>query len=178
MQTIREIWVADEPETVIRKIKATFDKLGELKVVIPGQHIDGIIAFGVTPVTVRARWRAEEAETPAQKLGQMPGGAATTRTPLPLIGTTLTLEGESSDASGKAAQSALERFEDAYNHFGQTNYKPDRLGVLPFTIFGIAVALLLLGFAVCQIPAVRKHLPSMATNSVNNVQQSASPVDK
>ena len=171
MQTTRETWVAEEPETAIRKIKTTFSKLGELKAVVPGQHIDGIVAFGVTPVTVRVSWRAEEAEVPSEKMGRMPMGAATTRPPIPMVGTTLTLQAESADASGKAAQSAIDRFEDAYNHFGSPDYKPDRLGVLPFTIFGIAVALLLLGFAVCQIPAVRKRLPVMPANYLKDQQQ-------
>lgn len=164
MKVTRDIFVSDEPEEAIRKTKLTLKRVGELKAVVPGQHIDGVIQFGVSAVTVQVRWRAEE-------LGPAPDKGAGGVQAMRMVGTTLTLEGESEDATGRAVENAVERFEDAYRHFDQPDYKPDRLGVMPLTIIGIVVAVVLLGVALWRVPAFRKRLPSMPAAYLKTDQQ-------
>lgn len=152
----REFWVSDEPDQALRKMKLTLNRVGQLLAVIPGKHIDGTVRFGVQSVNVKITWVEEEATTQLDKA--IRGGNAPVRgTP----GTRWILEATSDDKSGQAQRSAMERLEDAYLHFDAPDYTPDRLGVLPYTIIGILVAIILFSLWLFTKPAVQKRLPNM-----------------
>jgi hypothetical protein len=155
MSQVREFWVSDEPEEAVRKLKVTLNRVGQTTRVSPGQYVEGTIAFGVKPVKVLISWRAEDAVTKLDEVAR--GGAATAR----LVGTMLMVEATAEDHSEIAERSAIERLEDAYLHFDRPDYKADRLGLLPFTIIGIMVAVILLGVLLWRSPAVRKRLPAL-----------------
>lgn len=157
MSQSREIWASEEPADAALKARRTLEKLGELVHVEPGISLEGKIAFGVQSVTVKIMWRPEEASN--GKTGGS-GGTATAdpRTP-GLLGTLLVLEAKGDTPA--AESSALERFEEAFFHYGDPAYKPDRLGVMPLTIIAIFIVLLLVGIMLWRNPAIRKHLPNI-----------------
>jgi hypothetical protein len=59
VKQIHEFWVTDDTEEAVRKTKITMKRVGELTRVIPGEHIEGTVAFGVQPVRVHITWRTE-----------------------------------------------------------------------------------------------------------------------
>jgi hypothetical protein len=155
MSQLREFWVSDEPEEAVRKLKVTLNRVGQTTRVSPGQYVEGTIAFGVKPVKVLISWREEDAVTKLDEVAR--SRAATAR----LVGTMLMVEATAEDHSEIAERSAIERLEDAYLHFDRPDYKADRIGLLPFTIIGIMVIVVLLGILLWRSPTVRKHLPSL-----------------
>lgn len=144
-QATREFWVSDNMEDAVRKTKLTLKKLGDLTAVVPGQHVVGTVAFGVQHVSLKIAWRPEEVAT---KMDRMVG-TGTNAVPVKTLGTMLVMEASidtrTSSASDAAIRSAFERFEEAYLHFDRSDYKPDRIGLLPMTILGIFVFLILVG---------------------------------
>jgi hypothetical protein len=154
MSQIREFLVSDEPEEAVRKLKITLNRVGQTTRTSPGQYVEGTIAFGVKPVKVLISWRPEEAATKLDEVVR--GGAATAH----LVGTMVMVEATAEDKSELAERSAIERLEDAYLHFDRPDYKADRIGLLPYTILGIMVAVILLGVLLWRTPAFRNHLPS------------------
>jgi hypothetical protein len=155
MSQIREFWVSDEPEEAVRKLKITLNRVGKTTRISPGQYVEGSIAFGVKPVKVLISWRPEEAVTKLDEVAR--SGAAPAR----LVGTMLMVEATAEDHSEIAERSAIERLEDAYLHFDKPDYKPDRLGLLPITIIGIMVIVVLIGVLLWRNPAFQKGLPKL-----------------
>jgi len=147
--------MSNEPEEAVRKLKITLNRVGHTTRTSPAQYIEGTIAFGVKPVKVLISWRPEQAATKLDELVR--GGAATAR----LVGTMVMVEATAEDKSELAERSAIERLEDAYLHFDRPDYKADRIGLLPYTILGIMVAVILLGVLLWRTPAFRNHLPSL-----------------
>ena len=156
--TTREFWVSDNVEDAVRKTKLTLKNLGELTAVVPGQHVVGTVAFGVQHVTLKIAWRPEEVET---KVDRMVSGHA--MTPARSIGTLLlieaSIEGRGTTGNDAALKNAAERFEDAYLHFDRTDYKPDRMGLLPVTVIGILVLLVLVGVLISRRTNLFKATP-------------------
>ena len=165
----REILVSDELPEALRRARRTLETIGTLAHIEPGVSMEGQVAFGVQHADLHITWRREE-------MGDsFDGGAtATTRKPLALLGTILTVEA-TSPASPSAAQSAIDRFEEAYYHYADPNYRPDRLGVLPLSIIGGLVILILLGVFLWRLPAVRRYLPTPPVNKAIEVSPSPSP---
>ena len=155
MKTVHEFFVSDEPDEAIRKIKITLNRVGELTRVEAGQLIRGKIAFGVRPVSLEITFKSEDATT---KMDQAMGGRAAT---IPQIGTHIFIEATADDNTRAAQKNAVERFEDAYRHFDRTDYKADRLGIMPITILGILIAVILLGVLLWRIPSFRRNLPQI-----------------
>ncbi|MDX1931220.1 MAG: hypothetical protein SFU56_01305 [Capsulimonadales bacterium] len=150
-----EFWVSDPVEEALRKMKLTLNRVGQLVAVVPGQYIEGTVRFGVQNVGIRVIWIEEEAATRMDE--QLRGG----RENIPrMLGTRWIVEANAEDKSGQAQRSAMERLEDAYLHFDAPDYKPDRLGILPYTIIGIVVAVLLFCLWLLRNPAVQKKLPN------------------
>ncbi len=147
--TKREFWVSDNVEDAVRKTKLTLKKLGKLDAVVPGQHVVGTVAFGVQSVAVQIAWRPEEVETKTNLLD-----TAQTKAAAKNIGTLLVMEAslpEKAVRGGEAAmQNAFERFEDAYLHFDRDDYTPDRIGLLPITVIGILVLMVLAGVFIAR----------------------------
>ncbi len=147
--TTREFWVSDSLEDAIRKTKLTLKKLGDLTAVVPGQHVVGTVAFGIQHVSLKIMWRPEEVET---KVDRMVTGHATTATKT--LGTLLvaeaSMEGRGKSGNETALRNALERFEDAYMHHDRSDYQPDRSGILPFTIVGVVLVLILLSVLIAK----------------------------
>jgi hypothetical protein len=155
MSQIREFMVSDDLDEAVRKLKIILNRVGQTTRISPGQYVEGTIAFGVKPVKVLISWRPEEAVT---KLDEVARGRAANAH---LVGTMIVVEATAEDKSEVAERSAIERFEDAYLHFDRPDYKADRIGLLPFTIVGIMVIVVLLGILLWRIPAVRNHLPAV-----------------
>ena len=177
MKEVREIWVSDEPQEAIGKIRRTLAGLGELTLVEPGVALNGVVAFGVQSATLRVTWRAEDADGGEKVPGRYKEGGTgvTTRPTVKLPGTILTVEADT-EFSAAAASSAVERFEEAYLHYGNPDYRPDRLGVLPLTIIGVFIVIALLGVFLWRIPAVRRHLPNVpAPKSIEVPSPSPAP---
>ena len=185
-----EFWVSDDQDDAVRKAKITLKRVGELTDVVPGSHVKGTIKFGLYSAELRISWRPES-ESPMG--GQSPVVAASTAGARRALmnastGTTLILEAEgphSRDAGTRdtAAKSALERFEEAYHHFDDVDYKPDRLGLLPMTIFGVIIFAVLVGYALMRTPFVQHLLPKhaitiSATNATPEPSPSASTTDE
>jgi hypothetical protein len=152
-----EFWVSDPVDEAVRRAKITLKNLGALKAVVPNQHVVGTVAFGVQePAVVRISWRPEnEPELDPALYG---GKVSAPRRALP--GTMLTLEVSHEEGGEAAVRSAIERFEEAYRHFDQPDYTPDRLGILPVTIIGFIVVLLLLAFLLARRTNVFKPEPT------------------
>lgn len=165
----REFWVSDPLEEALRKMKLTLNRVGQLNAVVPGQYIEGAVRFGVQNVSIRVMWIEEEAATKLDE--QLRGGRANVPK---MMGTRWILEASSEDKTGQAQQSAMERLEDAYLHFDAPDYKPDRLGILPYTIIGIVVAVLLFALWLLRNPAVQKNLPNL-TNAHIKVEKTGTP---
>ena len=155
VQTVHDFFVSDEPDEAIRKIKVTLNRVGELTRVEAGQLVEGKIAFGVRPVTLRITFTPEDAKTKLDEA--MRGGVAT----MHQVGTRIYVEASAEDNTKMAQKNAIERFEDAYMHFDRADYTPDRLGIMPITILGILIAVILLGVLLWRIPAFRRNLPQI-----------------
>lgn|GEM_PF-2774916 len=181
MKETFEFWVTDETEEAIRKAKVTLRKVGELTRVVPGEHIEGEVQFGVKPVRVSITWREETAREQAQNavapaaVGASPAIVNSLNTNVANfggnMGTTLILELDAEDPTSSAHKSVRERFEDAYRHFDRPDYAPDRLGVLPLTILGIVAVIILLVGYILATPRLRAMLPGFAPTK----EQKASP---
>ncbi|MBC8142508.1 MAG: hypothetical protein H7Y38_13840 [Armatimonadetes bacterium] len=148
-KTTREFWVSDNVEDAVRKTKLTLKKLGELTAVVPGQHVVGNVAFGVQQVALQIAWRPEEVETKTNLLD-----TAQTKATAKNIGTLLLMEasvnGRGETGNDAAMHNAFERFEDAYLHFDRADYTPDRVGLLPVTVIGILVLMILAGVFIAR----------------------------
>jgi hypothetical protein len=166
MKTVHDFFVSDEPDEAVRKIKVTLNKVGELNRVEPLQFIEGKIAFGVLPVQLHITWAVEDATTRLDK--EIRGGAAV----LPAIGTRIIVTATADDNTQAAQQNAIERFEDAYRHFDRDDYRPDRMGLMPITIIGILVTLILLAILLWRIPSFRKSLPQITPAVLKDKDQS------
>jgi hypothetical protein len=136
-----EFWVSEPVDEALRKVKITLKNLGDLKAVVPNQYVVGTAKFGVKDTTLKIAWRPEDQpDVEAAILGpKMATGPARV-----VPGTMLTLEVSAEEGGEAAIRSAIERFEDAYRHYDQPDFTPDRLGIMPITIIGIVVVLVLL----------------------------------
>jgi hypothetical protein len=169
----REFWVSDPLEEALRKMKLTLNRVGQLSAVVPGENIEGNIRFGVQHVSVKIMWVEEDAET------RMDAMLHSTKTAVPQMkGTRWLLEATSEDKSGQAQRSALERLEDAYLHFDSPDYAADRLGVLPYTIIGILVVVLLLCLWILRNPLVQKKLPNVPAAYVDKAAPAETTKDQ
>ena len=161
----REFWVSDNVEDAVRKTKLTLKKLGTLDAVVPGQHVVGSVAFGVQKIALQIAWRSEEVETKTNLLDTPQTKAAAKN-----IGTLLIMEASLPERAGNggeaAMQNAFERFEDAYLHFDRVDYTPDRIGLLPVTIVGILLILVLAGVYLARKTDMLKPTP-VASPSVS-----------
>ena len=146
--TTREFWVSDNVEDAVRKTKITLKKLGDLTAVVPGQHVVGNVAFGVRNVSLKIAWRPEMVEANVRIVS--PGDPP----PIRSFGTLLLIQGElvghGMAGNDAALRNAFERFEDAYLHFDRADYQPDRLGLLPATVIGILVLLVLVAVLISR----------------------------
>jgi len=166
----REFWVSDGVDDAVRKAKLTLKKLGDLTAVVPGQHMVGSVRFGVQHVTLKIAWRSEEVET---KLDKMVSEGVAIK-PTKALGTMLVMEGSVEGGNDLALRSAFERFEEAYLHFDRTDFQPDRWGVLPITMIGIVVMIILLGvllgFKTNVFKATPVPSPSASADAAGNNQ--------
>jgi len=159
-----EFWVSDDAEDAVRKTKIVLRRLGELTKVEPGLYVEGAIKFGMYNAALRITWRSE---AEAALMAKAPGAGATSVAPGAMLGTVLVLEADclgARDAATRetAAKSSIERFEEAYHHFDDPDFKPDRLGLLPMTVIGVIVCLVLIGYAILHTPFMQKMLPKKA----------------
>lgn len=169
MKQTHEFWVSDTPDEAIRKVRATLQRVGDLKAVVPGQYLTGtILALGSRTVTVRVSWKPEADPTLSPKLntaedaGPWQAGTPQTLAPQTLApGTSIVIETDSDDESGRAGKNAFERFEDAYRHFHNPDYKPDRVGMMPITIIGLVVVAVLMLVFFLRSPLYQKMFPKM-----------------
>lgn len=157
-KTTREFWVSDPCEDAVRKTKLTLKKLGDLTAVVPGQHVVGSVAFGVQKVALQIAWRPEVVETKAHAM------TVDLRSHTKNVGTLLVMEAslpEKIGSGGDAAmRNAFERFEDAYLHFDRDDYTPDRMGLLPVTIVGVLLILVLVGVLLARRTDMLKPVPA------------------
>lgn len=165
-----EFWVSDDEEDALRKAKITLKRLGELTKVAPGQYVEGAIKFGIYNAALRITWRTASEEETAS-LGKVQRA---------MQGTTLILEADcpaARDAATRdtAANSAIERFEEAYHHFDNPDFKPDRLGLLPMTVIGVVVFLVLVGYLLLRTPFMQHLLPKHALTIKASPAPDASP---
>jgi hypothetical protein len=175
MKQTYEFWVADTPEDAIRKVRATLQRVGDLTAVVPGQYFTGtIMALGSRLVNVRVSWRAEADPTLSPKLA-VKEEAGPWQPPVPSVappGTSIVIEGEAEDDdSGRAAKNAFERFEDAYRHFHNPDYKPDRVGMLPYTIIGLVVIAVLMLVFFLRSPLYQKMFPKMPAHFLKDEKE-------
>lgn len=161
-----EFWVSDSAEDAVRKTKIVLKRLGELTEIVPGERVSGAVRFGINEATLRITWRAE-AETAGKLPGASPavaGDAAARATLDALMGTALILEADcpaARDAGTRttAAKSAIERFQEAYLHFDDPDFKPDRLGLPPLALAGIVVFVVLVGYVLLHTRLAHYLLP-------------------
>lgn len=101
MKQIHEFWVTDDTEEAVRKTKITMKRVGDLTRVIPGEHIEGTVAFGVQPVKLSISWRTETQREAREAAEQRKAGEAK---PVPAGATAAKSEG--SEAKESAAEEA------------------------------------------------------------------------
>jgi hypothetical protein len=169
-----EFWVADTQDDAIRKVRATLARVGDLKEVVPGKHLTGtVMALGSRLVNVRVSWRADADPTAVGKAteGQADGPWEVPKPTISAPGTTLILTLQTDDESGRAAKNVVERFEDAYRHFHNPDHKPDRVGMLPITIIGIVLVLVLLLVFFLRSPLYQKFFPKMPAHYLADEKQ-------
>ncbi|MBC8103480.1 MAG: hypothetical protein H7Z41_12955 [Cytophagales bacterium] len=161
-----ELWVSDELPDAVRKVKITLKNLGELTEVVPGEAAVGVAKFGIYRTTLRIRWRSENVSLSGGKMPDETGAVSQTAAGAStFLGTVLLVTAEcpaAPDAATRstAEKSAIERFEEAYQHFDTPGYQPDRLGLLPMTVIGVIVFLVLVGYVVLRTPFMQRLLPN------------------
>jgi hypothetical protein len=169
-----EFWVSDTPDEAIRKVRATLQRVGDLKSVVPGQYLTGtILALGSRTVNVRVSWKPEADPTMSPKLNAA-DNAGPWQGPAPQVvapGTSIVMETDSDDESGRAGKNAFERFEDAYRHFHNPDYKPDRVGMLPVTIIGLVVVAALMLVFFLRSPLYQKMFPKMPAQYLKDAKE-------
>jgi hypothetical protein len=170
----REFWVSDEPDEAVRKTKITLKRLGELTGIVPGSRVEGAVKFGIYRVNLGVTWRAESESAAAGKVADVPTAAGSPAAPPRgrstlggALGTTMQLEASCPGARDaptreSASKSAMERFEEAYYHFDDPNFKPDKLGLVPMVVIGVII--LLAGFGLFRTSFVQGLLPKATTS--------------